>query len=83
MNVYRPQARPTDYRTFWVVPEIIERDGRWSGVYRVATLVGKTETEVSDIYWTEDEAEAEITRLREVEDGLWAAAQAEQARRLA
>lgn len=70
---YRPQARPTEYGTFWVVPEIIEHKGSWSGVYRVMTLAGKDEVEASGVCWTEDEAEAEITRLRAAEDALHAA----------
>lgn len=78
MSYYAPQPRPTEYGTFWVTTEIIEQNGRWSGVYRVATLVGARETEVSDWYYTEDEAEAEITRLRAVEDALWARVQTAQ-----
>ena len=77
---YMPQSRPTDYGTFWVTTEIMEHDGRWSGVYRVSTLVGKTETEVSKWFYTEDEAEKEILRLRALDAALWAADEAGRAR---
>ena len=77
---YVPQSRPTDYGTFWVTTEIVEHDGRWSGVYRVSTLVGKTETEVSKWFYTEDEAEKEILRLRALDTALWAADEAGRAR---
>lgn len=77
---YVPQARETDYGTFWVTTEILEKDGRFSGVYRVATLVGGAEAEVSRWFWTEDEAEREILRLRALDDAAWAAEQAARAR---
>lgn len=80
MSKYTPQARPTDYNTFWVSTEILEHDGRWSGVYRVSTLVGSTETEVSRWFYTENEAEAEIVRLRGLDDALWAKEEAARAR---
>ena len=66
----------TDYGTFWVTTEIISHGGRWSGVYRVATMVGKREVEVTRWYYTEDEAEREILRLREIEDALYEGQQA-------
>ncbi len=72
MSSYTPQSRPTDYNTFWVSTEIVEDKGRWSGVYRVSTLVGTTETEVSKWFYTEDEAEREIVKLRALDDALWA-----------
>lgn len=80
MSKYTPQARPTDYNTFWVSTEILEHDGRWSGVYRVATMVGDVETEVSRWFYTEDEAEAEILRLRALDDALWAKEESARAR---
>lgn len=80
VSKYAPQARPTDYNTFWVSTEILEHDGRWSGVYRVSTLVGSTETEVSRWFYTENEAEAEIVRLRGMDDALWAKEEAARAR---
>lgn len=80
MSKYAPQARSTDYNTFWVSTEILEHDGRWSGVYRVSTLVGDVETEVSRWFYTEDEAEAEIVRLRALDDALFAKEEAARAR---
>lgn len=77
---YVPQSRPTDYGTFWVTTEIVEHDGRWSGVYRVSTLVGKDEAEVSRWFYTEDEAEKEIVKLRALDDALWAEDEAARAR---
>jgi hypothetical protein len=77
---YVPQSRPTDYGTFWVTTEIMEHDGRWSGVYRVSTLVGKDEAEVSRWFYTEDEAEKHILALRALDDALWAKDEAARAR---
>lgn len=77
---YVPQSRPTDYGTFWVTTEIMEHDGRWSGVYRVSTLVGGAEAEVSRWFYTEDEAEKHILALRALDDALWAGDEAARAR---